>query len=104
MRAMTADTGQGREGGHGDAVAYVLGALDSAARERFEAHVSGCPGCLCELEALRPAADQPALSVPQAAPRRPPPAARPPGPDRPGAARRALGRQGPAGGGPDDPG
>ena len=40
MREMTADTGQGREGGHGDAVAYLLGALDSAARERFEAHAS----------------------------------------------------------------
>jgi anti-sigma-K factor RskA len=68
MREMTADTGQGREGGHGDAVAYVLGALDPAARERFEAHVSGCPECLRELEELRPVADQLALSVPQVDP------------------------------------
>ncbi|HVG98281.1 MAG TPA: anti-sigma factor [Chloroflexota bacterium] len=68
MREMTADTGQGREGGHGDAVAYLLGALDAAARERFEAHVSGCPECLRELEELRPVADQLALSVPQVDP------------------------------------
>jgi len=68
MREMTADTGPGREGGHGDAVAYLLGALDAAARERFEAHVSGCPECLRELEELRPVADQLALSVPQVDP------------------------------------
>ena len=104
MREMTADTGPGHEGGHGDAVAYLLGALDAAARERFEAHVPGCPECLRELEELRPVADQLALSVPQVDPRRPSPAARPPGPDRLGAARRALGRPGPAGGGPGDPG
>ena len=65
---MTADTGQGREGGHGDAVAYVLGALDAAARERFEAHVPGCPECLRELDELRPVADQLALAVPQVDP------------------------------------
>ena len=68
MREMTADTGQGREGGHGDAVAYVLGALDAAARERFEAHVPGCPECLRELDELRPVADQLALAVPQVDP------------------------------------
>jgi len=68
MREMTADTGQGREGGHGDAVAYVLGALDAAARERFEAHASGCPECLRELDELRPVADQLALAVPQVDP------------------------------------
>ena len=29
---------QTNTGGHGDAAAYVLGALDEAARARFEAH------------------------------------------------------------------
>ena len=40
----------GREGAHGDAVPYVLGALDPAARDRFEAHAAACPDCLRELE------------------------------------------------------
>jgi Putative zinc-finger len=68
MREMTADTGPGRAGRHGDAVAYLLEALGAAARERFEAHASGCPECLRELEELRPVADQLALSAPQVDP------------------------------------
>src|SRR5918995_3126613 len=57
--------GAGREGVHGDAVPYVLGALDPAARDRFEAHAATCPDCLRELEELRPVADQLGLAVPQ---------------------------------------
>jgi anti-sigma-K factor RskA len=60
--------GAGREGVHGDAVPYILGALDPAARDRFEAHAAACPDCLRELEELRPVADQLALAVPQVDP------------------------------------
>src|SRR6266542_5135590 len=56
------------EGGHGDATAYLLGALDEAARARFEAHAAGCDECLRELEALQPVADRLALAVPQVEP------------------------------------
>jgi anti-sigma-K factor RskA len=74
MREMTTSggpgggDGAGREGVHGDAVPYVLGALDPAARDRFEAHAAACPDCLRELEELRPVADQLALAVPQVDP------------------------------------
>ncbi|MGH2367306.1 MAG: anti-sigma factor domain-containing protein [Chloroflexota bacterium] len=59
---------RGREGGHGDAVAYVLGALDPAARTRFEAHAATCADCLRELDELRPVADQLGLAAPQVQP------------------------------------
>lgn len=53
------------EGAHGDAVAYALGALDAAARDRFEAHAAICADCLREVEELRPVVDALALAVPQ---------------------------------------
>ena len=56
------------EGGHGDAVAYVLGALDEAARARFEAHAATCAECLRELEELQPVADSLGLAVEQVDP------------------------------------
>lgn len=59
---------QGPPGGHGDAAAYLLGALDAAGRERFEAHAAGCPECQRELAELRPVAESLALSVDQVAP------------------------------------
>jgi len=53
------DHGRGRsdeEGpdraGHLDVGAYVLGILDQADRERFEAHLAGCPGCAAEVDEL----------------------------------------------------
>lgn len=55
-------------GGHGDAVPYVLGALDAAARERFESHAGACPECLNELDELRPVADRLGLAAPQVDP------------------------------------
>jgi anti-sigma-K factor RskA len=58
----------GRQGEHGDAVAYVLGALDPAARQRFESHAATCAECLAELEALQPVADLLGLPVPQVDP------------------------------------
>jgi anti-sigma-K factor RskA len=58
----------GREGGHGDAVAYVLGALEPEARVRFEAHAATCPECLREIEQLRPVADRLGLGVDQVDP------------------------------------
>jgi Anti-sigma-K factor rskA, C-terminal/Putative zinc-finger len=65
---METDAGRGRETGHGDAVAYVLGALDPVARERFEAHAATCPECLRELNELGPVGDALALAVPQVDP------------------------------------
>jgi len=62
------ETGAGPDGGHGDAVAYVLGALDAGARIRFEAHAAGCAECLRELDELGPVADHLALAVPQVDP------------------------------------
>jgi anti-sigma-K factor RskA len=58
------------EGGHGDAAAYLLGALSAAGRARFESHAAACAACLRELAELQPVADRLALSVPQ---RTPPP-------------------------------
>ena len=54
--------------GHGDAAAYLLGALDQAARARFEAHATTCPECFAELSELQPIADTLALSVAQITP------------------------------------
>ena len=54
--------------GHGDAAAYLLGALDQAARARFEAHATTCPECFAELSELQGAADALALSVAQQSP------------------------------------
>ena len=54
--------------GHGDAGAYLLGALDPAARARFEAHAAACAECTAELAELQPIADTLALSVAQQAP------------------------------------
>ena len=54
--------------GHGEAAAYLLGALDPAARARFEAHATMCSECFTELSELQPVADLLALSVPQLAP------------------------------------
>lgn len=51
-------------------MAYVLGALDAAARERFEAHAATCAECLRELDELRPVADGLGLAILQ---RDPPP-------------------------------
>lgn len=50
---------------HGEAPAYVLGALDAAARERFEAHAAACDVCRDELESLLPVAARLAQAVPQ---------------------------------------
>jgi hypothetical protein len=61
------------EGGHGDAIFYVLGALTPAARARFEAHAAGCAECWREIQELQPTADGLALAVPQV---EPPPALR----------------------------
>ena len=58
----------GAEGGHGDAAAYLLSALDAAARARFEAHAAVCTECQRELAELRPVADSLALSVQQVSP------------------------------------
>lgn len=58
----------GGGGGHGDAVAYVLGALEPEARVRFEAHAATCTECLREIEQLRPVADRLGLAVAQADP------------------------------------
>lgn len=52
-------------GGHGDGVAYVLGALDSQARASFELHAASCQACRREVDELRSVADSLALSVPQ---------------------------------------
>jgi len=54
--------------GHGDAAAYLLGALDPAARARFEAHATTCPECFAELSELQHVADTLALSVSQQSP------------------------------------
>ena len=54
--------------GHGDAVAYLLGALDPAARARFEAHAVTCTECFKELTELQAVADALALSATQVAP------------------------------------
>lgn len=58
----------GRQGEHGDAAAYVLGALDAAGRARFEAHAATCPECLRDTAAFRGVADRLALAVPQVEP------------------------------------
>jgi anti-sigma-K factor RskA len=54
--------------GHGDAAGYLLGALDPAARARFEAHATTCTECFAELSELQTVADALALSVAQQAP------------------------------------
>ena len=54
--------------GHGDAVAYLLGALDAAGRARFEAHSAGCAECQRELAELQPVIDDLALSAEQVTP------------------------------------
>jgi anti-sigma-K factor RskA len=54
--------------GHGDAAAYVLGALDRPGRTQFEAHLADCEVCRQEFESLLPVADQLALSAPQVDP------------------------------------
>lgn len=54
--------------GHGEAAAYLLGAMDPAARARFEVHATTCAECFTELSELQPVADTLALSVPQLAP------------------------------------
>jgi hypothetical protein len=58
----------GRDGEHGDAVAYVLGALEAPARIRFEGHALGCAECSGELAELQPVADALGLAVPQVDP------------------------------------
>ena len=62
------DPRQGISGEHGDAAAYLLGALDAPGRVRFEAHAAGCAECRAELDELRPVADHLALSVEEVAP------------------------------------
>ena len=54
--------------GHGDAAAYLLGALDPVARSRFEAHAATCAECIAELAELRPVADTLGLAVAQQSP------------------------------------
>jgi anti-sigma-K factor RskA len=53
------------EGAHGDAAAYALGALDAAARARFEAHLRQCLECQHEVDAFRAVTDHLALAVRQ---------------------------------------
>ncbi len=49
-----------------DAVgAYLLGALETDERERFEAHLAACPACSRDVAHLRVAADALPVSVPQ---------------------------------------
>jgi anti-sigma factor RsiW len=56
---------------HDDVGAYLLDALDTSERERFERHLDDCPLCREELERLRPAVDALGRSVdPLAAPPR----------------------------------
>ena len=58
-------TGHRQVGGHGDAVSYLLGALEPAARARFETHASGCDECRQEVSELQPVVDDIALGAPQ---------------------------------------
>lgn len=51
------------------AAPYVLGALESAERRAFEAHVAECPMCREEVRSLQRVADALARSVPQRTPR-----------------------------------
>ena len=51
------------------AAPYVLGALDAAERQAFEAHVATCPICRDEVRSLQRVADALARSVPQRTPR-----------------------------------
>jgi anti-sigma factor ChrR (cupin superfamily) len=53
-----------------DAGPYLLGGLDRAERERFEAHVSSCAACRSELEELRPLVPEFALAAPAQEPPR----------------------------------
>lgn len=51
------------------AAPYVLGALDSAERRAFEAHIATCPVCQDEVRSLQRVADALARAVPQRTPR-----------------------------------
>lgn len=53
---------------HTLAAPYVLGALDTAERRVFEAHLAGCEQCRGEVRSLRRVADALAVSVPQRTP------------------------------------
>jgi anti-sigma-K factor RskA len=56
------------EGGHGDAAAYALGALEESARARFELHARQCAECQHEVDAFTAVTTQLALAVPQVDP------------------------------------
>ena len=45
--------------------AYLLGALDDAERDGFEAHMAQCPACTAEVEQLLVAVDALPMAVPQ---------------------------------------
>lgn len=47
---------------------YVVGALTTAERAEFEAHLAGCAACAAEVRALAPAAEALAYSAPSARP------------------------------------
>lgn len=56
------------EGGHGDAAAYALGALEESARARFELHARQCAECQHEVGAFTAVTTELALAVPQVDP------------------------------------
>jgi anti-sigma-K factor RskA len=53
---------------HTLAAPYVLGALETAERRVFEAHLAACDSCRAEVRSLQRVADALALSVPQRTP------------------------------------
>ena len=68
MAMIDSQAGHEQEGRHGDAVSYLLGALEPAARARFETHAAGCDMCRQELSVLQPVVDDLALAAPQIEP------------------------------------
>ena len=51
-----------------DVGGYLLGALDPAEREAFEAHLPACAECRADLDSMHPVVDALAQAVPQLSP------------------------------------